>query len=201
MARAAEVPLDRLRLVGADPDSVVAVVSSDRTFADAMRLRFETAGVTMDEVGELGADGTAELPSIYLLAPVDARLAAGIRGQLRTDPTTASSDIDLAVGHRVVRLWGLADSDAARQRAFTLARTFKGVSDVMNEVRIRGQVIREIKDALAADSLVGRIPIDVQSIHANIVLVSDKTNQEQRTRALQVARAAAGVVPVEDHMK
>lgn len=201
MARAADVPLDRLRLIGADPESVVAVVSSDRTFADAMRLRFETAGVTMDEVGELRADGTAELPSIYLLVPVDARLAAGIRAQLRTDPTTASSDIDLAVGHRVVRLWGLADSEAARQRAFTLARTFKGVTDVMNEVQIRGQVIREIKGALAADPLVGRIPIDVQSIHATIVLVSDKTNQEQRTRALQVARAAAGVVPVEDHMK
>jgi osmotically-inducible protein OsmY len=201
MTPAADVPLDRLRQIGSDPDSVVAVVSSDHTFADTMRARFESAGVTMNEAGQLHADTAAGLPSIFLLVPADARLATDIKRQLNADPTTASSDVDIDVRHGVARLSGLADSDAARQRAFALARAVKGVTDVTSDVRIRAEVIRDVKGALAADPLVGRIPIDVQSMHGTIALVGDKTNQQERTRALQVARAAAGVVPVEDCMK
>ena len=200
MTPAAQVPLDRLRLIGADADSVVAVVSSDRTFADAMRARFDSAGVTMSEAGQLRA-GTTDLPSIYVLVPVDARMTADLRAQLKVDPATASSDIDVSVAHGVARLWGLADSDLARQRALALTRTMKGVIEVDDEVRIRAEVIRAIQSALAADAVVGRVPIEVRSNHATIDLFSDKTNQEQRTRAMGVARAAAGAVPVEDHMK
>ena len=201
MTPAAGIPSDRLRRIGADPDSVVAVVASDRRYADILRARFESAGVAMTASGQLRAGTRSELPSIFLLVPVDARIAADISTQLKTNPATASSDIDVTVDHGVARLSGLADSDAARQRAVALARGAKGVTDVASHIGIRTEVIQDVRAALASDPLVGRIPIDVRALHTTITLVSDKTNQEQRTRALELARAAAGVIPVEDHMK
>jgi hyperosmotically inducible protein len=146
------------------------------------------------------------LPLMALLAigcaRSDASVAADVKSRLKADPATASSQIDVTVSHGEARLTGVADSPAQRERAFTVARSVKGVTSVENDIRFAdAKLVQDVKQALAGDPVVGTIPIEVQSTNGVVSLVSDKTNQDERTRIVQIARAVPGVLSVEDNMK
>src|SRR5690348_1593335 len=146
------------------------------------------------------------LPVIAVLAvgcgPSDARVAANVTSELKADPITASSPINVTVSKGVTHLSGHADTNKARERAADLAESVRGVTGVVNDIRISDATLEmQVRQALAADAVVGKIPIQVQSTNGAVSLVSDKTNQDERTRIVQIARAVPGVVSVEDNMK
>ena len=58
-----------------------------------------------------------------------------------------------------------------------------------------------MREALASDPLVGRIPITVTVRQGNVQLVSDQTGKEDRARAMEVVSRVAGVKAVEDLMR
>ena len=58
-----------------------------------------------------------------------------------------------------------------------------------------------VRRALAADPLVGRVPIDVASSHGNVSLTSEQTDKEQRARATEIAAKVDGVARVDDLMR
>jgi osmotically-inducible protein OsmY len=62
-------------------------------------------------------------------------------------------------------------------------------------------VVAAVKRALAADSLVGKIPIEVDGSAGNIRLMSDQTGPDDRARAMEVASKIDGVRQVEDRMR
>jgi osmotically-inducible protein OsmY len=83
-----------------------------------------------------------------------------------------------------------------------LVRSIDGVKVVVNEMWVANPVlIEKVREALAADELVGRIPIEVDARGDVVRLISDQTNEQQRTRAVQIASSVPGVRQVEDLMK
>ena len=84
----------------------------------------------------------------------------------------------------------------------TLARAARGVKLVVNDMWINNAALADkVKAALAADALVGKIPIDVDAKGGFVRLMSDQTNRDERTRASKSPRLSRVSTQVEDRMK
>lgn len=125
---------------------------------------------------------------------VDQRLAA--------DAETAPLSLDISITRGVVRLAGEVTAREQRRRAVELARSVDGVKDVIDDMYLSDEtIVAAVKRALAADPLVGRVSIEVDSNGGNIRLMSEQTDQDQRARAMELARTVDGVKDVEDRMR
>jgi osmotically-inducible protein OsmY len=134
--------------------------------------------------------------------PTDPAIQTAVDAQLAVDTVTAPVSIDISVNRGVVRLSGDVESRDQQRRAVELARSVRGVEHVIDEMRLSdAAVVAAVKRALAADPMVGKIPIDVDSSAGNIRLKSDQTGKDDRTRAVEVASKIDGVANVEDLMR
>jgi osmotically-inducible protein OsmY len=132
----------------------------------------------------------------------DSTLQTDTEARLAADPEIRDLGLSVTVQEGVVHLSGETRLRQQQDRAIEIARSVDGVTDVVNEMKSAGEPLeRAVKEALARDPLVGSIPIDVEAQDADILLRSDQTNQEQRTRAVEIARQVEGVEAVEDLMK
>jgi osmotically-inducible protein OsmY len=132
----------------------------------------------------------------------DPAIQTAVDAQLAADTVTAPVSIDISVNRGVVRLSGDVESRDQQRRAVEHARAVPGVKNVIDEMRLSDTaIVAAIKRALAADPLVGKIPIDVDSSAGNIRLRSDQTGKDDRTRAVEVASKIDGVTHVEDLMR
>lgn len=66
----------------------------------------------------------------------DDQLATYVEARYQTDPSIASSDIEVTARDGVVTLHGSVTSDAAREHAVTLARQMDGVRSVDDQLRV-----------------------------------------------------------------
>lgn len=132
----------------------------------------------------------------------DPALLVTIDSQLAADPVTAMLGLDISVTRGVVRLEGEVNSSAQRRRAIDLAWTVSGVRDVIDAMYPGDEAIATaVRQALASDPLVGRIPITVTATQGTIQLISDQTGKEDRIRAVEIAAHVEGVRKVEDLMR
>ena len=124
---------------------------------------------------------------------VDARLSA--------DPVTAPLGLDIAVSRGIVRLEGEVSSPEQRRRAMDVARV-PGAREVVDAMYVSDtSVVAAVRQALAADSLVGKIPFTVNARRGRVQLISDQTGPEDRARAVEIASHVDGVTHVEDLMR
>jgi len=132
----------------------------------------------------------------------DAQIEEAIKTQLAKDPLTASLELAVEVRRGVATLGGKTRNQAEQTRAVEIAKSIEGVKDVTNQLTISdAPLVEAVKKALAADPIVGSIPIEVESMNGVVSLISDKTDRDQRERAVTVARSVEGVKGVEDRMK
>ncbi len=125
-----------------------------------------------------------------------------VRARLAADETTARLGLSIEVKRQVVYLSGRTASPAEQEHAVALAREVKGVKLVVNDMFLNNNALADkVKEALAQDEVVGKIPIDVEAEGGVIRLTSDQTNSEERARIVKIASAVAGVAQVEDRMK
>ena len=124
-----------------------------------------------------------------------------VRERLDADQAIAKLDLSIEVKNRVVYLSGRTLTQEQQQRAIAAARG-RGIKLVVNHMSLTNSaLIDTVKQALAADETIGKIPIDVDAEGTIVRLMSDKTNSDERARAVQIASAVEGVTQVEDRMK
>lgn len=134
--------------------------------------------------------------------PSDDELRNEVRGRLAADPTTSPLNLSVEVKRRVVYLSGKTAAPAEQQTALQVAGSVERVRGVVNDMWLNNKTLADnVKAALAADALVGKVPIDVDAQGDLVRLWSDQTNREERARAMQIASAVEGVREVEDRMK
>ena len=122
--------------------------------------------------------------------------------KLSQDQQLAPLSLDISINRGVVRLIGEVTSRQQERRAVTIARSVDGVKDVIDEMYLGdATIVAAVTRALAADPLVGRVPIAVDSTGGNIRLMSDQTDRDQRARAMELAAQVDGVKHVEDRMR
>ena len=132
----------------------------------------------------------------------DPSIQVAVDAQLAVDATTAPLSIDVNVSRGVVHLAGEVTSRDQRNRAVELARSVRGVKDVVDDMHLSDAVITAtVKRMLAEDPLVGKIPIEVVTNNGRTSLSSAQTSKEDRIRAVDIAKKVDGVTQVEDLMR
>ena len=132
----------------------------------------------------------------------DPAIQAAVDSQLSVDSATSALSLDISVTRGVVHLAGAVASREQQRRAVELTRTVRGVKDVVDEMRLSdATVTAAVKQALQADPMIGKVPIDVDSTNGYTRLMSDQTTKDERTRALELAKKIDGVTQVEDRMR
>lgn len=131
----------------------------------------------------------------------ESEIRRDVRERLDADQEIAKLDLSIEVKNRVVYLSGRTVTPEQQQRAIAAARG-RGIKLVVNRMSLTNlALIEKVKQALAADERVGKIPIDVDVEGTIVRLMSDKTNSDDRDQAVRVAAAVEGVTQVEDKMK
>lgn len=134
--------------------------------------------------------------------PSEDEIRTEVRAQLATDPTTAALGLSVSAEKRVVHLSGKTATKEEQERALDVARAVSGVRFVVNDMWISNAALADkVKAALAADPMVGKIPIDVDAKGGSVRLTSDQTNRDERTRIVEITSKVEGVEQVEDHMR
>jgi osmotically-inducible protein OsmY len=131
----------------------------------------------------------------------ESEIQRDVRERLDADNALAKLELSIEVKNRVVYLSGRTLTQEQQQRAIAAARG-RGIKLVVNRMSLtNGALIDRVKQALAADERIGKIPIEVDAEGTIVRLMSNQTNSDDRTRAVQVASAVDGVTQVEDLMK
>ena len=134
--------------------------------------------------------------------PSEDDIRRDVRAQLAANPTTARLGLSVSAENRVVYLSGKTATKEEQQQAVDLAREVRGVKLVVNDMWVNNaELADKVKAALAADAMVGKIPIDVDANGGFVRLMSDQTNREERARIVEIASAVEGVEQIEDRMK
>src|SRR5262245_16307439 len=133
----------------------------------------------------------------------DASIERDVRSRLIGDNPTSALNLTVAADHGSVRLSGVVRARRQYDRALEIAREVAGPDKVINELRLdEPPLAAAIYAAVQRDPLVASVPlaIDVND-RGNVVLRSDQTTEEQRTRLLQIAGRVPGVRRVDAYMK
>lgn len=93
----------------------------------AMERSAQKAEAAVDKTAAKVADATD-----------DARITASVNAELAMDPSLSALKIDVDTHNGKVLLQGKAPSQAARERATTLAANIKGVTSVENRLTVGG---------------------------------------------------------------
>ena len=134
--------------------------------------------------------------------PSDPSLQIAVDQRLSRDPQTASLSVDVSILRGVIHLSGEVASRDQQRRAVELTRSVDGVNHVVDEMHLSDKaIVAAVKAALAADPLVGRVPIEIDSNAGSIRLMSDQTDKDQRARAMEISAKVDGVRHVEDRMR
>jgi osmotically-inducible protein OsmY len=95
------------------------------------------AGATARQAGETAREKTAEAADATMRAIEDGRLTTKIKAKMALDDSVKALDLNVDTKGGVVTVRGDVRSEAERQRALALARETAGVTQVIDQLRIR----------------------------------------------------------------
>jgi len=170
----------------------------------------------------LGVIGAAAIA--FACAQSDAGITTSVKNKLIADDTVKARQIDVDTRDRIVTLTGEVRSVVEESRALEIARSTKGVSNVVDNLTIveetaptagiadpdidRGTtetgtdagITSIVKTKLLADPDVGGLKIDVDTRNGVVTLTGTVHSQAEKAHALEIARKSNGVTSVTDRL-
>ena len=133
----------------------------------------------------------------------DGSIQRDVRARLTVDNVTAALNLTVTAERGAVRLSGVVRTRRQYERTLEIAREVVGADKVVNEMRLdEHPLATAVYTAVQRDPLVAAVPLEIDvSGQGIVVLRSDRTNEAQRTRLLQIASRVPGVARVEDYLK
>ena len=133
----------------------------------------------------------------------DASIERDVRSRLIVDNTTSAMNLTLTVEKGTVHLSGVVRARRQYDRALEIAREAVGPDKVVNDMRLdEPPLAAAYIAAVQRDPLVASVPLAVDvNERGNVVLRSNRTTEEQRTRLLQITNRVPGVARVDAYMK
>ncbi|MCS7199113.1 MAG: BON domain-containing protein [Caldimicrobium sp.] len=133
----------------------------------------------------------------------DAIITTKIKAKLVEDPLTKARKIDVDTVNGVVTLTGFVDSEEEIRRAIEIAQSVPGVKKVVNNLKVgkRGlkgyisdkKITARIKAKFIADPEIKALSIDVDTLNGVVTLTGVVKREEQRRRAVELAKTVEGV--------
>src|SRR5579885_3674408 len=134
-------------------------------------------------------------------------LAYAVRAAIDADARFQASEIDITVQAGVVTLTGLVPNPALRAAAAQVVLRTKGVTGVVNRLRVQpfvprldADVTADVVAAITANAAANPAKIDVQTEDGVVYLRGTVTNVDERQRVDSIARAIEGVRDVIDDL-
>ena len=133
----------------------------------------------------------------------DASIEQDVRSRLIVDNTTTALKVNVTAERGTVRVSGVVRSRRQYERALEIAREVAGADKVVNEMRLdEHPLATAVYAAVQRDPLVAAVPFEIEVFdHGIVVLRSNRTNEAQRTRLVQIANHVRGVTRVDAYMK
>ena len=133
----------------------------------------------------------------------DASIQRDVRSRLVVDNTTTAMDISVTADHGTVHLSGVVRSRVQYQRAVEIAREVVGAEKVVNDMRLDEHPLAQaVYAAVQRDPLVAEVPLSIDVLDPAVVVIrSNRTTEEQRTRLIRIASQVPGVSRVDAYMK
>lgn len=106
--------------------------------------------------------------------------------------------VEVSVEDGVVAVSGIASSETMRRRVLYAAATTPGVVRVIDRLTTDAEIEAAVAQALASDPAIRDARIAVSSYLGVVTLYGAPGSEEQKARALELARAVPGVRQVDD---
>lgn len=161
-------------------------------------------------------------------AQSDPGITTSVKTQLVADDLVKARNIDVDTRDRVVMLTGTVHSAEEEAKALQIARSTRGVSDVVDNITIRstelGQapttrdfeklppvtpvtealtdagITARVKSTVLASPVVTGLRIDVDTRDRVVTLTGAVSSAAEKARVLEVARGVENVIRVEDRL-
>ena len=142
-------------------------------------------------------------------AQSDAGITTAIKGKMAADDAVKAHQIDVDTKDKVVTLSGAVDTTLAKRRAGDIARSQKGVFQVIDNINVTAAGPAPITDAslttavkakLLADTAVSGLRIDVDTLGGVVTLSGEVRSQTEKDVAVRLARETTGVRDVNDRL-
>ena len=165
-----------------------------------MRRPTTAAGLARGAIAAVALAMLAVFPSCRRS---DANVERDVQSRLIVDNATSALKLTVTAEGGTVRLSGAARTRRQYERALEIAREVVGADKVINDVRLdEHPLATAVYAAVQRDPLVAAVPLEIDvSGQGIVVLRSNRTNEAQRTRLLQIASRVPGVTRVDDYLK
>lgn len=141
----------------------------------------------------------------------DAGITTAVKSKLAADDQVKAYQIDVDTKDKIVTLSGAVDTSAAKTRAAEIARTQKGVVDVVDNVTVTAAGPMPMSDAdttvtvavnakLAGETTLSERRIDIETLDGVVTLKGELRSQAEKDTALKLARETSGVREVNDRL-
>jgi len=155
-------------------------------------------------------------------AATDSGVTVKVKGKLAADDTVKARQIEVTTRDKVVTLTGIVGSEEEKDRALRIARDTEGVVEVQDRLAVRtsentadapdtnrsvGQVIDDagitaaVKARLLDDPAVRGLRIDVDTREGVVYLTGTVRSDQERNRAVEIARNTDNVKDVQASLK
>lgn len=152
----------------------------------------------------------------------DAGITTSVKSQMVKDDTVKARQIDVTTRDHVVTLTGEVNTPEEEARALQIARTTRGVSDVVDRIDVGprpqaqapattsteslgdklsdASLTATVKSKLLADPDTSGLRIDVDTKDKVVTLTGKVKSQAEKGQAVQIARNTEGVKSVTDKL-
>lgn len=205
---------------------VVLLTGKAKMLTDAYRAVDDAAAVSgvrrvaseiesPDTLGdvELWRDGAYDAVAYEKSAARDVWITTAAKMRLLANAETPAMDINVDTENRVVTLFGMVDSAAAKKTAEAEVRKVDGVRNVVNDIQVVAeskherveqndeQLTKAIESRLGSNESLKDSGIDVAVSNGVARLTGKVTSRHDQVTALTVARSTAGVARVIDDLR
>jgi len=128
---------------------------------------------------------------------------------LQDDPDLKDNTIDVWISHGVATLTGTVDSSAEREKAVRITRA-EGIARIDNQLKVATQTAKAPADDVVTadvyakyqrDDTLRHTDIGVTTTNGVVTLDGNVQSDDERQRAINIARRSTGVKRVEDKLR
>jgi hyperosmotically inducible periplasmic protein len=140
----------------------------------------------------------------------DLKAEKQVQADLQKDPDLKDNTIDVWISHGAATLTGTVDTSAEREKAVRITRA-EGIGRVDNQLKVASQTanVAVSDDAVTADvyakyqrdDTLRHTDIGVTTTNGVVTLKGSVQSDDERQRAINIARRSTGVKRVEDKLQ
>jgi len=140
----------------------------------------------------------------------DLKAEKQVQAELQKDPDLKDNTIDVWISHGTATLTGTVDTSAERAKAVRITRA-EGIARVDNQLKVAsktakgavsdGAVTADVYAKYQRDDTLRHTDIGVTTTNGVVTLDGNVQSEDERRRAIDVARRSDGVKQVEDKLQ